>query len=398
MNILLGICGSISAYKAPDIARGLINQGHNVKVVLTKGALEFVNPSVFKYLGVESTYLPHDDFNYAQVLHIQLSKWCDSLVIVPASANTLAKLAHGQCDDLLSSIFLSLPEYKVKIIYPAMNTQMMNSPISQSNFKTLIALPNCFFMESDSGMLACGDEGKGKLPEVRGIIDIIPLLSNKKVNKKVLITAGATLSNIDTVRYVTNPARGGTSYLLAKKYLSEGYSVHMIKGQDVISEFKHLTKHPNYTEETVSTTQDLLKAVSAQWSKFDIYISPMAVSDIEFEYTDHKIKKSTLGGEFKFKYAPDVLKFVVENKLPHQLVVGFAAESDLSDKTISEKITRKPVDLLVANLVNSGFNNKDKKGFGTRSGHYKLVTNVSSEEFVSIGKEKIVELIFEKIK
>lgn len=190
MNILLGICGSIASYKAPDIARGLINQGHTVKVVMTKGALEFVNPGVFKYLGVADTYLPLEDFQHQRVLHIELAKWADSMVIVPASANTCSRLAQGMADDLLSSVFLSLSPEKVKVIYPAMNTQMMNSPISQNNFKILKSLPNLHFMESESGILACGDEGKGKLPEVRSIIEVIPLLGNKTVSKKVLITAG----------------------------------------------------------------------------------------------------------------------------------------------------------------------------------------------------------------
>lgn len=397
MNILLNICGSISAYKAPDIARGLVNQGHKVKVILTKGACEFVNPQVFKYLGVEETFLYNEDFSHQGVLHIRLAKWAESFVLVPASANTIAKLAQGFADDLTSCVFLSLSPNTVKLIFPAMNPQMSASPISQNNVKILKTIKNLHFIDSDEGLLACGDEGSGKLPKVQAISELIPLITAKETFQKVLITAGATLSNIDTVRYVTNPAKGGTSYLLAKKYLSEGYTVHMIKGQDVIADFAYLDKHPNYSCETVSTTQELLATVQNQWSKYNIYISPMAVSDIEFEYTDHKIKKSTLGGEFKFKYAPDVLKYVVENKKPGQLVVGFAAESNLDEATIKEKISRKPVDLLVANLVNSGFNKKAKQGFGTRSGDYKLVTKTTTSSYDNLSKSKLVDYIFDLI-
>lgn len=397
MKILVAVTGSIAAYKSPDICRGLINQGHEVIVVLSAGSLEFVNPKVFKYLGVKECYLPDEDFKHSGVLHIELSKWLDSFVLVPASANTIAKLSQGRCDDLLSSIFLSIPNDKVKVIYPAMNTFMYKNQITQNNLNTLKSLPNLYMISPDSGVLACGDEGEGKLSDVRSIIEMIPTYSNKKTNKKVLITAGATLSNIDTVRYVTNPARGGSSYLIAKKYLSEGYTVHMIKGQEVIESFKFLEKHPNYSSETVSTTKDLLKTVKSQVADFDIYISPMAVSDIEFDYVDEKIKKSTLGGSFKFQFADDVLKYVVDNKKPHQKIVGFAAESNLDAKTLNEKITRKPVDLLVANLVNSGFNQKAKQGFGTRSGHYKLVTPLETTEYPSLSKSDLADLIFKII-
>lgn len=400
MNILLAVSGSIAAYKSPDICRGLINQGHKVKVVLSKGSLEFINPQIFKYLGAEETYLPDDDFKHNNVLHISLSKWLDSFVLVPASANTLAKLSHGECSDLLSSIFLSLEKQKVKVIYPAMNTHMYNNPITKKNLENIQLNQNTFVIPPDSGVLACGDEGEGKLSDVRSIIEMIPTYSNKNSNKSVLITAGATLSSIDTVRYVTNPAKGGTSYLLAKKYLKEGYKVHVIKGQDVVESFKFLKKHPNYSDETISSTQELLTSVKNSFLNYDIYISPMAVSDIEFEFHGKKLKKSSMNGSFSFKNAPDVLKYVVENRRKGQQIVGFAAESDLSDATIKEKISRKPVDLLVANLADSGFNGTQKKGFGTRSGYYKLVDSSGKilEEYPNLSKEDLAEVVYSLIK
>lgn len=398
MNILIGISGSIAAYKAPDIARGLINQGHSVKVILTKGALEFVNAKVFNYLGVETTYLPDDDFKHLGVLHIELSKWCDTFVLVPLSANTLSKLSRGECSDLLTSVYLSLPPDKVKVLYPAMNTFMYNNPITQDNLKK-ISGPNTYLIEPDSGVLACGDEGKGKLSDVRSIIEMIPTYSSQKIAKKVVITAGSTLSNLDPVRYVTNPAKGGTAYVVAKKYLSEGYHVHVIQGQEVIGDFKYLSNHPNYSSEVVSTTKDLLKVVKNLNHEFDIYISPMAVSDIEFDYVDSKIKKSTLNGSFKFQFADDVLKYVVDNKRLGQKIVGFAAETDLLPKTIQEKLTRKPVDLLVANLVNSGFNGSAKQGFGTKEGIYKLATVANPNPLEQpLSKAQLAEEIFNLIK
>lgn len=401
MKILLGITGSIAAYKTPDIARGLINQGHEVKVVLTKGAEEFVNPKVFKFLGVADTYLAEDDFKHNGVLHIELSKWCDAFAVCPLSANTLSKLARGECSDLLTSVYLSLPPEKVKVLYPAMNTFMYANKITQDNIKKLLG-DNTYLIEPDSGVLACGDEGKGKLSDVKSIIEMLPTYSNKKIKEKVVITAGATLSNLDPVRYVTNPAKGGTAYVLAKKYLSEGYLVHVIQGQEVIKDFDYLKKHPNYSFEVVATTKDLLGAVKKLKNQWDLYISPMAVSDIEFDYVDGKIKKSTLKGSFKFQFAADVLKYVLDHKKPKQKVVGFAAETDLELKTITEKMNRKPVDLLVANLVNSGFNGKTKQGFGTRDGVYKLVTQTKhglagTEEELSLNKTELADKIFNLI-
>ena len=396
MNILLAVSGSIAAYKSPDICRGLVNQGHKVKVVLSKGSLEFVNKNVFNYLGAEDTFIYSDDFNHKGILHIELSNWLDRFVLAPASANTISKLSQGQCDDLTSSIFLSLDQNKEKIIFPAMNTKMLSNPITQENLNRIKKNPNTFIVESESGLLACGEVGNGKLPDVREIVDLIPMLSSLKNNKKVIVTAGATLSNLDPVRFVTNPAKGGSAYLIARKYLSKGYKVHVIKGQNCVDSFKYLTKHPLYSEETVSTTQDLLDAVKAKNHDFDLYISPMAVSDVEFDYQDSKIKKSSMNGSLSYKHAPDVLKYVLENKKADQIIVGFAAETDLEDTTIYEKMKRKPVDLLVANLVNSGFNKKEKMGFGTNIGTYKLVSKTSTENYLHLPKEELAEIIFKK--
>jgi phosphopantothenoylcysteine decarboxylase / phosphopantothenate---cysteine ligase len=399
MNILLAITGYIAAYKAPDIARGLVSQGHTVRVICSHGALKFINKDVFKHLGVEETYLDTDDFNHKQVLHIDLSKWADSFVIAPLSANFLSKLAQGQCSGLIESVFLSLSKDKIKILVPAMNPTMLSNPITQRNLNVLKTLSNVVIIDSDFGVLACGDTGKGKLPKVEALTEVIPLIKNNLTHSRVVITAGATLSSIDPVRYVSNPAKGGTAYVIAKKYLSEGYSVHVIKGVDSTKKFEHLKKHPRYSEEVVITTPDLLTAVKNRIKNFEIYISPMAVSDIECEYTDSKLKKSSMTGSFKYKQADDVLKYVIENKTKSAQVVGFAAESSLDESVINEKLKRKPVDLLIANLASSGYvKGSQKQGFGTSQGHYKIVDKNETKEFESLDKEELADLIYEKIK
>jgi phosphopantothenoylcysteine decarboxylase/phosphopantothenate--cysteine ligase len=394
MKIILGVCGSISAYKTVDLARSLILKGNEVKVVLTKGSEQFLNKEVFKFLKIEA-YSHDDDFKHAGVLHIDLARWADTVAICPLSANTLSKLANGACDDLLSSVFLSLRKDVVRIVSPAMNVEMLNNEIVQANLKKI----KSFTIQSDEGLLACGEVGSGKLPNIQELAELIPCFSNKKVDKTVVITAGATLSNIDTVRFVTNPARGGSAYLLAKKYLSEGYRVEVIKGHYSIPEFNYLKKHPNYKEQTVVTTKDLMEAVKAKKGDWDIYISPMAVSDLEFESADKKLKKNDMNGVLTFKQAQDVLRFVVENKKEKQVVVGFAAESTLEDTVINEKLARKPVDLLVANLANSGLSSNAAQGFGTDSGDYRIVTkNKKSFYYEDLKKKDLADIIFKEVK
>jgi phosphopantothenoylcysteine synthetase/decarboxylase len=191
MKILLGITGSISAYKTYDLCRGLVKAGHEVQVILTKGALEFIQPNTFKYLGAKSVFYPGADFdlthydesNKSNVLHIHLSKWCDKFIIAPLSANTLGKLAGGLCDDLLSSVFLALDK-KTSMFFPAMNTKMLEHPFVQENLDKLSSLENSYVHPTQSGLLACGDEGFGKLAPVDEIKDLIETYNPNKEQKK----------------------------------------------------------------------------------------------------------------------------------------------------------------------------------------------------------------------
>lgn len=393
MKIILGVCGSISAYKSIDLARALQKQGDEVKVVLTAGALNFVKPEVFSYLGIKC-YNFDEDFKHAGVLHIELARWCQRLFIAPASANTISKLSAGNCDDLLSSVFLSLEKEKPKVLCPAMNTLMLNNEATNQNISNLKSR-GIFFVDSNEGVLACGDEGAGKLPTIQELSEILPLFSLNQKNKKVIITAGATVSNIDSVRFVTNPAKGGQSYVLAKEALSRGYSVHVIRGRDVIEEFSYLKKHPNYSESLVITTDDLLTRVKEIKGDFWAYISPMAVSDIKFTSSNTKLKKSDLKKSLDIEVAPDVLKFVLDHKKEGQKIIGFAAESTLADEIIDEKIKRKPVDLLVANEADSGLTGSKAKGFGQRRGNYRFKAKNLDLNFKDLPKEDVAVKIFD---
>lgn len=387
MKILLGVTGSISAYRALDICRGLVKDGHEVKVILSRGACEFVQYKTFSYLGALKVYRAMDDFNIeaepnTNVLHIDLSKWCDKFIIAPASANTIAKIANGFCDDLLSSVFLALGK-KNCAIFPAMNTQMLTHPNTQRNLQSLSLLPNIFIHPTDEGELACGDTGAGKLPKPEMISEIIPLINTSAPTSKVMITTGATIAPLDPVRYMTNPSSGLTGYELARAYVQRGNHVTLIHGHNVTEKVQYLRHLPNIELVEAKTTKDMLEAVSSRFDQIDTYISTAAMSDVEFEFSDNKVKKKDIDSGLKIKTAPDVLGTILKTK-KHQKVVGFAAETDCTEEVFKEKWTRKPVDLLVGNEVSNGIQT-NQKGFATNENHYFFVKKgkITSDKFLS---------------
>ncbi len=381
MRILLGVSGSISAYKSLDIARGLVKKGHEVKVILTEGALKFVVPEVFTYLGVSDVYKAQDDFVHKHVLHIDLARWCDVFAIAPVSANTLSRLAQGQASDLLSSVFLALEPHKNTLIFPAMNTNMLHHPFTEKNIediKKLKTLKNLFISPTDAGILACEEVGLGKLPNVDEIIEIIPTLIRPIINpdqKVILATTGATIVPLDPVRYLTNSSSGITGYYLAEAALSLGHKVVMIAGAHSTAKLNLFSKHPNFKLIRAKTVEEMKEAVHSHLSDADLYISSAAISDIEFDVSESKIKKDSLGDSLKIKPATDILKTVLEKKSAKLKVVGFAAETDPSDSVLNKKMQSKPVDLLVGTKVNNGLTkNQEVAGFNADFAEYRLLS------------------------
>ncbi|MCO4753283.1 MAG: bifunctional phosphopantothenoylcysteine decarboxylase/phosphopantothenate--cysteine ligase CoaBC [Bacteriovoracaceae bacterium] len=375
MKILLGVCGSISAYKSLDICRQLFKDGHEVKVVLTKGALEFVRPQVFKYLGAQEVFSPEDDFNPhaikdRSVLHIDLSKWAQRILIAPASANTLAKLSAGMCDDLLSSIFLASPNTPC-VIFPAMNTNMLKHPLTKNNFDRLEGLENVFIHPTKEGLLACGDEGEGKLADVELIAQVVPVISFTKTNKRILITTGATIAPLDPVRFLTNPSSGKTGYELAKSYLSNGNEVTLIAGRNSCPQIDYLSQLPNAKVIRVSTTAQVFELVKELFDKHDLYISSAALSDIQFEQSSVKLKKDQFQDKLSISKAPDVLKEMLKRKTT-QKIIGFAAETNNNIETFEKKWKDKPVDVLVGNIVAAN-HDSESIGFGTNVNTYTIL-------------------------
>jgi phosphopantothenoylcysteine decarboxylase/phosphopantothenate--cysteine ligase len=403
MNIILGITGSIACYKTFDLTRELVKSGHSVKIILTQGALEFIKTEIFKYLGVEDVYLAQDDFNISHlkknqtVLHIELTKWADKIIIAPVSANTLSKLALGMASDLLLSTVLA--STKPTLLFPAMNTNMWIHELTQKNINKLLELKNFFIFPPQEGHLACGDSGVGKFLDVEIIKNLIETFDFKQNTKKVLITAGATAAPIDPVRYITNPSTGKMGFEIAKVFLSSGYEVVMLAGYQYTNEINFITPHPRFKLLHTPTTSSMKEMALSLFPETDLYISTAAIADIEFSASNQKIKKESMGDTLLFHKAPDILQEVLKIKKIHQKIIGFAAETDTSPSIFQEKIKRKPVDLLVGNQVSSGLTGTQKTGFERSQGTYYFICseNVSPPE--TLTKRQVGEKIlnwFEK--
>ena len=373
MNVILAISGSISCYKSYDVARSLVGEGHSVKVVLTKGAMKFIRPQTFLYLGTMAVYGHGDDFNYPKaqgddpILHISLARWSDKLIIVPLSANTASGLARGGAGDLLTSLFLAFEPQKPKIIFPSMNSLMLNHPFTKENLEKIKNLPNTFIHPSDRGLLACNETGEGRLAGIDEIVTLVETVGSKNKKKKVLITMGATLAFIDPVRYVTNPSSGLTGFYIAKECLNAGYSVDCIVGKYVTDKIKLLKHHPRFQYTRIATTAEMYHAVDKKFDSCDLYISPAAISDLECDIRKDKIKKKFIDHHINFKQSPDILESMIKRK-KNQTIIAFAAETNLSKETLQEKFNRKPVDLLVGTKV--FHDTRETRGFQVDKAHY----------------------------
>lgn len=411
MKILLGVTGSIACYKSFDLARNLINKGFKVRVILTKGALNFIRPELFKYLGADEVYSYEDDFNLektsqsqSSVLHVELAKWADKIAIYPASANTISRMAMGQASDLLSSVYLAKREQTQTIIFPAMNTYMYTHPITMENMNLLQRLSkagNTTIISPSSGKLICHDEGQGKLQPVEVATDLIETISHISETKKVLLTTGATIAPIDPVRYVTNPSSGLTGYELTKVYLELGMKVHVLAGKYATKDLENLKLHPNFSMIRLNTTEQMFEQVKNIISEFDIYISAAAISDINFKIASEKLKKKDLSGVLNFSNSPDILEYVVNKRFADKSplkIVGFAAETSPTHEVLSEKWNRKKVDLLVGTKVHSGnTENTEQQGFGNDCAEYSFFKNGNISYTGKLTKKELSKYILKEL-
>lgn len=386
-RIVLGVSGGIAAYKACELVSRLKKRGAQVRVVLTKHACEFVQPLTFETLSGNPAYTDAFDRKF-EIEHVALAKWADAVVIAPATANILAKLAAGIADDLLSTTLLAATA--PVLVAPAMNTAMWKHPATQANLATLRSR-NVHFVGPESGHLACGDEDIGRMSEPEQIVEALDAMLESVqdlAGRRVLVTAGPTVERIDPVRFITNRSTGKMGYAIAEAAAARGAFVTLVSGPVVLSA-------PEGVEVVrVESSDELCRAVLSHAPDADAVIQAAAPADYTPEtVADHKIKKT--GGELTLKLRPttDIAAALGERKRPGQVLVAFAAETDDLVENARGKLARKNADLVVANDVT-----RPGAGFGTDTNIVTLVTADAQEELPMLTKRQTADAILDRVR
>lgn len=387
-NIVIGVCGGIAAYKTVDIVSRLKKAGCDVKVIMTKAATEFVTPLTFRELSgspvVTDMWEEPKTWN---VQHIALANWADAFLVAPVTANVVGKIANGIADDVLTTTIMAT---KAPIVLaPAMNTNMYLNPVTQQNLTKLINL-GYHVIAPATGMLACGIEGPGRLPEPSVIVDkLLNLLDTCQdlKGKRILITAGGTREPIDPVRYIGNRSSGKMGYSLAEAAAKRGGEVILVSGPS------SLLAPDKVTIKRVETAAQMHAAVLAEFDTVDIVIKAAAVADYRPEMVaEQKIKKSGESLTINLVKNPDILLDLGQRK-KGQLLIGFAAETEDLMIHAKEKLTKKNLDMIVANDVTL-----PGAGFNIDTNIVKIIyKNGDMEELPQLSKQQIAEILLNKI-
>ena len=387
-KILIGITGSIAAYKIASLVSLLIKRKADVHVIMTNNATKFISPLTFETLSGNKVHTDTFDLSPDQSIHhITLNKNCDLFLIAPATANIIGKIVHGIADDMLTSTFIAYNGKKM--VAPAMNCIMFENQINQDNLK-LCQKYGIIVIEPAEGRLACGDTGKGKLPEPEFLLnEIIYEIGYKKDlnGKKILITAGPTQESLDPVRYLTNHSTGKMGYAIAKIAANRGADVILISGPVNIPVPNHI-KVIN-----VISAKEMFEAVKKEYMNCDIIIKSAAVADYRPKfYNEHKLKKKDGELNIEFEKTDDILKYLGENKKEGQVLIGFSMETTNLIENSKEKLIKKNLDMIVAN------NLKDKgAGFGTDTNLVTLITKNENKKLPLMSKENVGDEIFDEI-
>tara|TARA_B100000161_G_scaffold201951_1_gene147571 strand:+ start:9110 stop:10312 length:1203 start_codon:yes stop_codon:yes gene_type:complete len=386
-NILLGVTGGISAYKSCELSRLLIKDGADVNVVMTSNAEKFVSALTFQYLTGNKVSNDMYDVSDPKISHIDLADKADLIIICPATANFISKFANGIADNLLLNILLAT---KVQIIVcPAMNVNMYENKIIQENI-TRLKKNGVIFIEPETGQLACGWEGKGRLAEIENILKFIKKkLQNKTlINENILITAGATREYLDAVRFISNPSSGIMGQCLADEFKNRGARINIIAGHTEVD----LNRYDNYFK--VNSADEMKNEIDKKLNTYSIIIKAAAVGDFKFKNKKkNKIKKDDNSFDFQMEKNIDVLKAIGQRKTKNQILVGFSAETDNVVRNAKKKIKNKNLDFIVANDIS-----KKGSGFGRKSNFtYFIDSHGSVEELGLKTKEKIAKYLADKI-
>lgn len=389
-TILLGVTGGIAIYKSVDLVSRLKKSGANVEVVMTDAATEFVTPLTFQTM---SENIVHNDmFNllhHVDVEHISLAQKADVILIAPACANTIGKIANGIADNLLTTVVMAATSKT--IFATAMNTKMFENPIVQKNIDELREL-GYEFIEPTVGMLACGDYGTGKMAEPKDIVEYLESFLTKKdlQGKKIIVTAGPTREPMDPVRYISNYSSGKMGYSIAKNASNRGAEVILISGPS------SLEAPIGVRTINVITTDDMFKAVESEFDSSDVLIKAAAPSDYKAENIfSEKMKKETDVDSINIRYVknPDIAKHFGKIK-KNRIMVGFAAETSNLHEYAAEKLEKKNLDFIVANDVS-----REGAGF---DGDTNIVSIIDKQgeliEYPKMDKNDVANIILDKIK
>ena len=387
-TVILGVTGSIAAYKAANLASMLKKQHADVQVIMTKNATQFMNPITFESLTGNKCLVDTFDRNFQfQVEHVALAKRADLAIVAPATANIMAKLAHGLADDMLTTTLLACR--CPKLIAPAMNTRMYENPITQDNMDILRKY-GFRIIEPAVGHLACGDTGAGKLPPetllLECILDEIAMEKDMK-GLHVLITAGPTMEAIDPVRFISNHSTGKMGYALARVCRRRGAEVTLVSGKTNLEAPYGVTLVP------VTSAQDMFEAVSSRAKEQDMIIKAAAVADYRpVTVAENKIKKSPGDKSIALERTTDILAWLGEHRREGQVLCGFAMETEHMVEHAKEKLTRKHVDMIAANNVKVA-----GAGFGTDTNVVTLITEDGVEELAKMSKEEVASRIVDAL-
>ncbi len=388
-NVLLCVSGGIAAYKSATIASMLVKLGATVNTIMTENATKFIAPLTFETLTktkcITDTF--NRDFEF-DVKHISLAKAADIIVVAPATANTIAKLAHGIADNMLTSTIIA--STAKKLVVPSMNTNMLENPITQDNIK-LLEHYGFLVMQSAEGLLACGDTGKGKMPEPEDIVEeIVYQIAFEKdlAGKKVLVTAGPTRESIDPVRFITNHSTGKMGYALAKAAALRGAEVTLVTGHTAL-------KAPRGGEVVdIDSAEDLFRAVTERADSCDFIFKAAAVADYTpVSVADQKIKKQDGDMSIPLKRTEDTLKYLGAHKRAGQVLCGFSMETENVLENSKAKLAKKNIDMIVANSLRT-----EGAGFGTDTNVVSLITKDSCEELPIMSKFDAACAIIDKAK
>ncbi len=388
-TVVLGISGSIAAYKIAYLASALKKLHADVEVIMTENATQFITPVTFESLTGNKCLVDTFDRNFKfSVEHVALAKRADIFMLAPATANVIAKVAHGLADDMLTTTFLACkcPKY----ISPAMNTQMFENPITQDNLKICQSY-GMHVIQPACGYLACGDTGAGKMPEPEELLDhIIHEIAYPKnlTGKKILVTAGPTREALDPVRFLTNHSTGKMGYAISKVAAARGAEVTLVTGPTEI-------KKPGFVKVVpIESAREMYEAVTAASEEQDAIIKAAAVADYRPAHvSDEKIKKKD-GDELSIpvERTDDILAYLGSHKKPGQFLCGFSMETEHMLENSRKKLEKKNLDMIVANNLKVA-----GAGFGTDTNIVTLITKAGERQLEKMSKEQVADKLLDAI-